>query len=118
MDFVRIQHNDDIIWINIIVTANGAMNWMYRYTDDGFAHQQSHTGAPPHRHALGFFPEKMGDTDLFQFTLHNYAHDSIQYTLHMEWWQGATKLHTWEQKGEIAPGDNQQPRGGVRFDKG
>lgn len=116
MQVIHIQNNDEINWFRVTVECDAALNWKYRYLDDGFAHQNTSHGTPPFRHALGFFPEKLNDTDMWSFTVQNYTGKKQSYTLLMEWFQGKQLTNTWKHQADIGPDETQSPRDGVRYD--
>lgn len=118
MEAIRLHDNDEIVWVHFSIETQAEVHWRYKYLDDGFNHQNSQTQKPPFRHALGFFLEKLDDTDMFSITLQNLSGSEQPYTFKVVWYQGKQQLHEWQSTGKMANMEQAVARGEVRFVKG
>lgn len=116
MDALKIAPNDEICWFEVTVESSAPLAWKYSYLDDAYNHHGGNNGHPPFRHALGFYPEKIRDTDTWSFNVTNFTGAEQTFTLRITWYQGKQKLHSWEHADTIGDGQQRVPRGIMRFE--
>ncbi len=92
-----INQNDTV---KIKVTVNSAALWSYVYTDQGIDYQGQYN-SPPVLHALGLPHELHLKHDAWTFSFVNQTNTNTGYSAKIEWVQGVTVIHTWNDQGSI-----------------